>query len=78
MEKIKYVSLSKLSLFLDNLKNLFATKEEVNGKADSVHSHDDLYYTESEIDNMEFITINDIDTICGQSIQITNASEVTF
>lgn len=36
----KYVSISKLSTFLENLKNLFATKEEV-----STHNHDSLYDT---------------------------------
>ena len=30
------------------------------------HDHDDKYYTETEIDNMEFITTDDIDTICGE------------
>lgn len=29
----KYVSLNKLSTFLDNLKNLFATKTEVDNKS---------------------------------------------
>lgn len=73
-----YVSLSKLSTFLDNLKNLFATKAEVSKKADASHNHNDVYYTEDEIDEMEFITINDIDTICGQTIQVATSSEVTF
>lgn len=38
------------------------------GKADSSHSHDDRYYTQSEIDNMGFITASDIDEICGQTL----------
>lgn len=33
-------------------------------KADLEHTHDDTYYTEAEIDAMEFITIDDIDAIC--------------
>lgn len=46
------------------------------GKADSVHTHNDIYYTKSEIDNLELITVDDIDTICGSNI--VAASEVTF
>ena len=34
-----------------DISNL-ATKDEVNAKADSIHAHDDLYYTESEINSM--------------------------
>ena len=29
-------------------------------------------------DNLELITVNDIDTICATTIQIATASEVTF
>ena len=35
----KYVSLSGLSNFLNNLKNLFATKTEMNAKSDKTHTH---------------------------------------
>lgn len=38
------------------------------GKADASHNHDDRYYTETEIDNMIFITIDDIDAICGSNV----------
>ena len=34
------------------------------------------YYTKTEIDNLELITVEDIDTICGATIQL--ASEVEF
>lgn len=182
----KYISLSKLSAFLDNLKNTFATlvhkhtlsditdyavdtslsptstnpvqnkvidaefdaignamgalELAIDAKAESDHNHDDLYYTESEIDaklasksdathnhtvsnitdlsvsaaelnylegatsniqtqlndkasasalsnyytkteidNLELITIDDIDTICGSTIQMaTLSNEVSF
>lgn len=96
MAQKKYVSLSKLSTFLDNLKNKFAVishkhtmsditdykvdnalsstssnpvenkvldaefeaistamnalDSAIDGKADSSHTHNDIYYTESEID----------------------------
>lgn len=36
------------------------------------------YYTKTEIENLELITVEDIDTICGQTIQVATASEVTF
>lgn len=31
----------------------------------SSHNHDDLYYTQAQIDGMKFITTDDIDEICG-------------
>lgn len=45
-----YVSLSKLSIFLDNLKLLFATKTEVDSKADINHSHDSSYDVKGSAD----------------------------
>jgi hypothetical protein len=39
MAQKKYVSLNKLSTFLDNLKNMFATKTELSGKSDTGHTH---------------------------------------
>lgn len=44
--------------------NISLTASDV-GAAASSHTHDDLYYTKSEIDNMEFITVDDIDEICS-------------
>lgn len=40
----------------------------------------DNYYTKTEIDNLELITVDDIDAICGATIQVTSLSdsEVTF
>ena len=35
----KYVSFNNLSKFLDNIKNIFATKTEVSAKADKSHTH---------------------------------------
>ena len=49
----KYVSLSKLSTFLDNLKNTFASLG---------HSHNLSDIT--DIDSLELITVEDIDAIC--------------
>lgn len=41
-----------------------ATVDYVNTQISS-HNHDDLYYTQAQIDGMKFITTDDIDEICG-------------
>lgn len=43
MSQKKYVSLDRLSTFLDNLKDTFATKIELEEKADISHDHDSSY-----------------------------------
>lgn len=54
----------------------------INGKALSsnitLSAGDVSAYSKTEINNMEFITTSDIDTICGMTIQEATASEVTF
>ena len=118
----KYVSLTRLSEFLDNLKERFsqighkhtvsdltdytvdaelsatstnpvqnkvldaefnaigdamgALELVIDNKADASHNHNDAYYTKTEIDSMEFITVDDIDTICDEAIQY--AEDVVF
>lgn len=81
----KFMSLERLQEYDTLIKQEISkgdssVKSYVNGelakKADSTHNHDDKYYTQYEIDAMEFITTDDIDTICGASI--VSASEVTF
>lgn len=51
MSTKKYVSLSKLSAFLDNLKNIFASKTHTHKMSDITDytSHDDVY-TKTEVD----------------------------
>ena len=50
--------------------------------ADAEHNHDDVYYTQDEIDSMVFITVEDIDLICGTTIEenqiLTLAEGVSF
>lgn len=64
----KYVSLDRLSKFLEQIKTLIpaidtaldtesanpvqnkAVTAALDGKADASHTHDDRYYTESEVD----------------------------
>ena len=48
----------------------------IDNKADAAHVHSDIYYTKEEIQNLELITVEDIDSICGSNI--VSASEVTF
>ena len=50
----------------------FALKSEI-GDVDLSN-----YYTKEEVDNMEFITVDDIDTICGTNIQIASVKGVVF
>lgn len=50
-----------------------ATKAEQDGNGNVIadtyalvgHNHDELYYTQTQINEMEFITTDDIDEICG-------------
>lgn len=56
----------------DAIENL---TEVVSNKADKVHSHNDLYYTIDQIDSMVFITIEDIDRICGMSLTTFETEE---
>ena len=49
---------------------------KLSAKSDTTHTHNDIYYTKSEFDSLELITVEDIDIICGGSIQM--ASEVMF
>ena len=58
------------------------TSRTVNGKVLSsnitLSASDVSAYSKTEIDNMTFITVEDIDTICGTSIQYANVSEGAF
>lgn len=48
MSENKYVSLNRLSDFLENSKKLFATKDEIETKSDKDHDH-----TISDINNLQ-------------------------
>ncbi len=72
-----YDTLKELGELIDeNVDAIDALETVAAGKADKEHNHNDVYYTIEQIDAMEFITIDDIDTICGSSI--VNANEVIF
>ena len=68
--KIKYEGKSD-EKFLDKL----GSNRGSGSGAPAEHDHDDRYYTESEIDDLELITLSDIDAICGAT---TNAQVVTM
>lgn len=83
MAQKKYVSLNKLSTFLDNLKNMFATKTELSGKSDTTHNHDAKYdakgsasavltesksYTDTKVDELSADVIH---------IDVTDNEDVT-
>lgn len=71
---------------IDNLQSTLdskvSTSRTINGKTltgnITLSAADVNTYTKSEIDNLELITLSDIDTICGTEYQIASASEVTF
>lgn len=58
--------------------------EDINGAVDKANKDGsgnvitDTYATKTELDNLELITVEDIDTICNTIIQTATASEVTF
>ena len=54
----KYVSISTLQTFLDNLKNLFATKTDLSNKADETHTH----------------AISDVKGVAANSLLVGNSS----
>lgn len=49
----EYISFNNLSSFLDNIKNMFATKEEINTKSDKNHTHSisNVSGLQSQLDN---------------------------
>lgn len=75
----KYVSLTRLSDFLNNLKTLFATKTEVDAKADATHSHTvanitDLTATATELNHMDGVTSNVQTQLNGKQATITGGA----
>ena len=72
-----YDTLKELGELIDENQDAIGALETVAAnKADKEHTHDTVYYTKEQIDAYEFITVADIDAICGASIVL--ASEVMF
>lgn len=57
---------------IDRINNVIDTK------ADSTHDHNDVYYTKSEIDSLELITTDEIDSICEGTIEVVNEDNAIF
>lgn len=53
---------------LDAEFETIATAMNALDSAINNHTHDDRYYSKTEIDGMGFITAEDIDEICGQTL----------
>ena len=59
-------------------------QSQLNNKSSSTHTHDNRYYTESEIDNYNLITTSEIDNICQiptANITVNNrdcSSDISF
>lgn len=71
----EYLNFDGLSRLLQNLKGLFATKQEISNKSDTTHTHDDVYYTEAEID-AKFSTVNtSISNITSGNTTIAKSEE---
>jgi hypothetical protein len=67
--------ITDLETTLEN--NLNEAKSYTDTEIDN-HTHDDRYCSKEEIENLELITVDDIDTICGSTIQVASLSEVMF
>ena len=66
----KYVSLNNLSNFLDNIKNTFATKTEMDAKSDKSHIHNILDVSGLQSSLNEKASSADLDII--ESIALLN------
>lgn len=63
------------------INNIDYPVDSVNGKTGAVvlSASDVNAYTKTQVDNLELITVDDIDTICGTTIQVaTLNNEVRF
>lgn len=63
LDIVKLIGL-KSNSHIDDFGNPHNVTASQIGAASSQHTHDDRYYTESEIDNYNLITTSEIDNIC--------------
>lgn len=64
----KFVTLDE-KFIPDTITRVTDVDIALSEKADSDHNHNDLYYTKTEIENLNLIDISDIDAICGSIIK---------
>ena len=69
MANKKYVGLNNLRSFLDNIKEMFATKTEMNTKSDKTHSH-----SVSDITNLQSILDGKASTSHGTHVTYSSTS----
>lgn len=65
-QKIVVISGNSIALEQDDTYD-YATSAQLNNKVNKTELNN--YYTKSEIDTLELIAVNEIDTICGDTIQ---------
>ena len=76
MAKINYLSKEGLETLVAEIKAFLSSHTSNKSNPHGVTAAQVGAYTKAEIDAYSFITTDDIDTICGGSIQA--ASEVTY
>ena len=74
MAQKKYVSLGRLSNFLDNLKTLFATKTELANKSDTTHNHDSKYDSKGSAAAVQ----TNLNTVSGTLSSHTSNADIHF
>ena len=55
----------------------YATKEDLDGKSDVGHTHDDIYYTEAEVDAVVDTINESIDNIKDGTTPVAKATSAT-
>lgn len=75
-------SISDVTNLQSNLNAKVPTSRTINNKTltsnITLSASDVSAYSKTEIDNMELITLDDIDAICGTDYQFVSANEVIF
>lgn len=69
--KKKVFTDESLATFIEEIKSY------INNKTSNLINSLNNYYTKTEIDDMELITVEDIDEICGTAIEVADEG-VTF
>ena len=52
----------------NNIARTVDVDAALENKSDKIHTHNDIYYTKTQIDNYELISVSDIDNICNSTV----------
>lgn len=52
----------------NNIARTLDVDTALENKSDKIHTHNDIYYTKTQIDNYELISVSDIDNICSSTV----------